>query len=129
MAAPEADSPPAEAAAEEPTPETDVIEEQADDLFADGTDLDFALEEEPEEPVPAEEIEDAVSDALEEDLPSEAESDLVGEGDATVIASLDDDDFNLDLTPEPEDDEGTATVIANSKSLPAAVSDVVVFGA
>ena len=116
VAASVADGPPAEAVAEEATPETDVIEEQADDLFTDGTDLDFALDEEPEETVPAAEIEDAVSDALEEDRkdPSlESDPAAVGEGDATVIASLDDDDFNLDLTPEPGDEEGTATVIAN----------------
>jgi len=108
--------PPKEDVALETTPEEDVLEEDAGDLFADGTDLDFALDEEPEETVPPTEIEDAVSDALEEDLEDlsfEAESEDTGEGDATMIASLDDDDFNLDLTPETEDEDETATMIAS----------------
>ncbi|BBO79011.1 hypothetical protein DSCW_64280 [Desulfosarcina widdelii] len=120
--------PPAPAVPEEPlpkedvavqaTPEEDVLEENDGYLFADGTDLDFALDEEPEETVPAEEIEDAVSDALEEDLEDfslEAEPEAPEEGDATVIASLDDDDFNLDLSPESDDEpeDETATMIAS----------------
>lgn len=107
---------PKEDVAVEATPEEDVLEENDGDLFADGTDLDFALDEEPEDSVPAEEIEDAVSDALEEDLEDfslEAESEAPEEGDATVIASLDDDDFNLDFTPEAEGEDETATMIAS----------------
>ncbi|MBC2712983.1 MAG: zinc-ribbon domain-containing protein [Desulfosarcina sp.] len=106
------------------TPETDVLAEDPDALLDDGPDLDFALEDEPEDGVSDTEIEDAVSDALDEDLAdipieSELEPDLALESDtddesgATVIASLDDDDLDLDLSPEHADEEGTATVIAN----------------
>jgi len=113
-------APPEEDTAAETAPEEDVLEEDAGDLFADGTDLDFTLDEETEETVPPTEIEDAVSDALEEDLEDisfEAESEDAEEGDATMIASLDDDDFNLDLSPESEgeseSEDETATMIAS----------------
>ncbi len=107
-----------------PAPETGVLAEDADTLFSEGTDLDLALDDEPEDGVSITEIEDAVSDALEDDLAdmvfdSETEPDLAFESDiddesgATVIASLDDDDFELDLSPEPANEDGTATVIAN----------------
>jgi len=115
-AAAEPDAPAAEDAGESPAPETDILEEDGSDLFADGTDLDFALDDEPEDPVAATEIEDAVSDALEEDLadmPAETESDIADESDATIIASLDDDDFNLDLSPGQGDEDAAATVIAS----------------
>ena len=107
------EAPPKEDAAVETAPEEDVFEEDAGDLFAAGTDLDFALDEEPEESIPPTEIEDAVSDALEEDLSFEVESEDAGEGDATMIASLDDDDFNLDLAHESEGEDETATMIAS----------------
>ena len=102
---------PAADTAEAPAPETDVLEEDAGDLFAEGSDLDFALDDEPEDAVASSEIEDAVSDALEEDMADLASTD--DESDATVIASLDDDDFNLDVSPDQEEEDAAATVIAN----------------
>ena len=104
------------------TPETGIIDEDADALFAEGTDLDFALDDEPGDGVSATEIEDAVSGALEDDLADQSfesdvepdpslESDAVDESGETVIASLD--DFDLDHTPEQTDDDGAATVIAD----------------
>jgi predicted Zn finger-like uncharacterized protein len=108
--------PTTEDASFEAIPEEDVLKEDAGDLFADGTDFDFALDEEPEESAPAPEIEDAVSDALEKDLEDFSfgdETEAVGEGEDTVIASLDDDDFNFDLSPESEDEDETATMIVN----------------
>ena len=98
------------------TPETEVLEEDAGALFAEGSDLDFALDDDPEDGVSGTEIEDAVSGALEEDLVDvsfESESDTTDESGATVIASLDDDEFNLDLSPEHADEDDTATIIAN----------------
>jgi pilus assembly protein FimV len=95
-------------------PEANIPEEDTDGLLDDGMDLDFALEDEPEEDVSDFEIEDAVSGVLDEDrtdIPSDPEP--ADEGDATVIASLDDDDFSLDLSPENFDEDGTATVIAS----------------
>jgi pilus assembly protein FimV len=73
------------------------------------------------------EIEDAVSDALDDDLAGmsfEAESEpdtalssgtagTSAESDATMIADLDDDDLNLDFSPEPADEETAAAVIAD----------------
>jgi len=108
------DTPAAADAADVHTPETDIL--------AEDTDLDFALEDEPEDGVSGTEIEDAVSDALEDDqadlsLEPEAEpdpaleSDIVGERDATVIADLD--DLDLDLSPEHANEDAAATVIAD----------------
>ncbi len=112
------------ASVDAPTPETEVLEEDTGALFAEGADLDFALDEELEEGGASAELDDAVSGVLDEDLAdvsveSESEPDLApgfdvdDENDATVISSLDDDDFNPDLSPEHSDDDGTATVIAN----------------
>ena len=111
MVAAESESLPEADTADAPAPETDVLEEDAGDLFAEGSDLDFALDDEPEDAVASTEIEDAVSDALEEDMADLSSID--DESDATVIASLDDDDFNLDPSPDQEDEDATATVIAN----------------
>ena len=100
--------------AEGQSPETDVLEEDAGALFAEGNDLDFALDDEPEDRVSGSELEDAVSDALDENLTDvSSESDSVDESGATVIASLDDDDLDLGLAPEEADEDGSATVIAN----------------
>ena len=121
------------------TPETDVIEEDAGLLFADGSDLDFALEDEPDDGASASEIEDAVSDVLNDDLDldlpfepaadedgitsiidnlDEDELDLSLDGQSevaeTVIADLDQEDFGLDVSPLTDGDpEGTDTIIAN----------------
>ena len=116
------DTPAAADAPDGHTPETGIIDEDADALFAEGTDLDFALDDEPGDGVSATEIEDAVSGALEDDLADRSfesdvepdpslESDAVDESGETVIASLD--DFDLDHTPEQTDDDGAATVIAD----------------
>lgn len=107
--------------ASEPTPGT--LEEGAKASF-DDTDLDLALEEEPEEGALDTEIEDAVSDALDEERADdlsgekpEADSSLEPEtaedSGATVIASLDDGDLELDLPLEDAGESGTATVIAD----------------
>lgn len=78
----------------------------------------------PETPMTAvPEIEDELSDLLDEDLAEASlesepapdlalESDTSDESDASILAGLDDDDLNLDLSPEPADEEGSATVIA-----------------
>ena len=103
------------------TSETEVLAEGADELFAEGTDLDFALEDEPEDGVSGTEIEDAVSDVLNDDLAEVAPeldaepgiapgSDIAEESDATVIADLD--DLDLDLS-ESTDEDAAATVIAD----------------
>ena len=124
MASAERDTPAAAESVDSHTPETDVLEEDAGVLFAEGSDLDFALDDETEDGVSATEIEDAVSGALEDDLAdisfeSEFEADLALESDiadesgATVIASLDDDDLDLDLSPDNTDEDGAATVIAD----------------
>jgi pilus assembly protein FimV len=96
-------------AADVQPPETNVLEEDTDALLEEGTDLDFALEDEPEEDLSDVEIEDAVSGVLDEDLSdlvTEPESDD-GRG-AADIASLDDDDLSLDLSPENVDEDETA---------------------
>jgi predicted Zn finger-like uncharacterized protein len=96
------------------SPELDALEEDPDVRFDGDADLDFALEDELDDDVPDVEIEDAVSDVLDDDqtdFPAEADADA--ESGATVIASLDDDDFNLDLSPEISDEDDTATIIAN----------------
>lgn len=107
-------------APDEQAPGADLLEKDADALLYDRSDLDFALEDEPEDGVSDIEIEDAVSDALNEDPPEpESEPDLALQADtdnesgATVIASLDDDDFDLDLSPEETSEDGASTVIAN----------------
>jgi predicted Zn finger-like uncharacterized protein len=116
------DTPAAADTVDAQTSETDVLAEDADTLFSEGTDLDFALGDEPEDGVSATEIEDAVTDALDDDMadlpldsdvePDPArESDIVGESDATVIADLD--DLDLDLSPEPTNQDAAATVIAD----------------
>ena len=103
-------------------PETEVLAEDAGALFTEDSDLDFALDDEPEDGVSATEIEDAVSGALEDDtaelsFQSDAEPGPVSESDAadesgeTVIASLD--DVDLDLAPEHPDEDAAATVIAD----------------
>ena len=105
-----------------PSPETDAIEEDPDAHVAEGTDLDFALDDEPEDGVSATEIEDAVSGALDDDLVDGAlefdaepdlagESDIADESDATVIANLD--DLDLDLSPASSEEDAAATVIAD----------------
>jgi pilus assembly protein FimV len=99
-------------AADVQPPETNVLEEDTDALLEEGTDLDFALEDEPEEDLSDVEIEDAVSGVLDEDLSdlvTEPESDD-GRG-AADIASLDDDDLSLDLSPENVDEDETAAAI------------------
>jgi predicted Zn finger-like uncharacterized protein len=104
------------------TPETEVLAEDAGALFAEDTDLDFALDDEPEDDVSGTEIEDAISGALEDDLadlPFESdtepgpvsESDVADESGETVIADLD--DVDLDLSPEHTDEDAAATVIAD----------------
>ena len=104
------------------TPETEVLAEDAGAFFAEDTDLDFALDDEPEDGVSATEIEDAVSGALEDDmadLPFESdaepdpafESDAADESGETVIADLD--DFDLDRSPEHTEEDAAATVIAD----------------
>jgi predicted Zn finger-like uncharacterized protein len=95
-------------------PELDAPEEDPDVRFDGDADLDFALEDEPDDDMSDVEIEDAVSDVLDDvqtDFPAEPAAD--DESGATVIASLDDDDFNLDLSPEISDEDDTATIIAN----------------
>jgi hypothetical protein len=69
-----------------PSPESDVLEEGPGVRVAEGTDLDFALDDETEDGVSATEIEDAVSGALDDDhggcsLESDDEPDLTGESD------------------------------------------------
>ena len=94
--------------------ELDAPEEDPDVRFDGDADLDFALEDEPDDDVSDVEIEDAVSDVLDDvqtDFPAEPDAD--DESGATVIASLDDDDFNLDLSPEISDEDDTATIIAS----------------
>ncbi len=121
-ASPTPDTPAAADAADVHTPETDILAEDTGALFSEDTDLDFALEDEPEDGVSSTEIEDAVSDALEDDQadlsfepeaePDPAlESDIVGESDATVIADLD--DLDLSLSPEHTNEDAAATVIAD----------------
>jgi pilus assembly protein FimV len=89
---------------------------------AEGTDLDFALDDEPEDGVSATEIEDAVSGALDDDLADASsehddepdltgESDIAVESDATVIANID--DLDLDLSPASSEEDAAATVIAD----------------
>ena len=122
LASAKPDTPAAADTADGHTPETEVLAEDAGALFAEGSDLDFALDDEPEDGVSATEIEDAVSGALEDDLadlsfesdaePGPAiESDVADESGETVIASLD--DVDLDLSPEHADEDGAATVIAD----------------
>ena len=124
LASAEPDTPAAANTVDAHTPETDVLEEDAGALFAEGADLDFALDDEPENGASTTEIDDAVSDALNEDVadisfetesePDLAiESDIADESGETVIASLDDDDLDLDFSPEHADEDGTATVIAD----------------
>lgn len=125
IASDEPDVPAAADTVDAHTPETDVLEEDAGALFAEGSDLDFALDDETEDGVSATEIEDAVSGVLDDvqaDISFESdfeqdlahESDIADESGATVIASLDDDDLDLDLLPETGgDSEGTTTVMAN----------------
>lgn len=94
--------------------EVDAPEEDLDARFDGDADLDFALEDEPDDDMSDVEIEDAVSDVLDDvqtDFPAEPPVD--DESGATVIASLDDDDFNLDLSPEISDEDDTATIIAS----------------
>ncbi|MCB2147857.1 MAG: DUF3426 domain-containing protein [Deltaproteobacteria bacterium] len=123
MASAGRDKPAAAESVESHTPETDVLDEDTAALFAEGTDLDFALDDETEDGVSANEIEDAVSGALDDgadiSFESEFETDLALESDiaddsgATVIASLDDDELGLDLSPDHTDEDGAATVIAD----------------
>jgi predicted Zn finger-like uncharacterized protein len=96
------------------SPELDAPEEDPDVRFDGDADLDFALEDGPDDDLSDVEIEDAVSDVLDDvqtDFPAEPDAD--DESGATVIASLDDDDFNLDLSPEISEEDDTATIIAN----------------
>ena len=111
-----------------------------------GDDLDLTADAEPEEDAAAGEIEAAVSDALDddltdmdfglssEDLALSSDADSADEGEATMIARLDDDaelgfddepdmtetvianlddDLDLELPTTDGDEDGTATVIAN----------------
>jgi predicted Zn finger-like uncharacterized protein len=96
------------------SPVMDALEEDFDARLDGDADLDFALEDEPDDNVADVEIEDAVSDVLDDvrtDFPAEA--DAADESGATVIASLDDDDFSLDFSPETSDEDDTATIIAS----------------
>jgi predicted Zn finger-like uncharacterized protein len=108
------DTPDAADTVDSHTPETDVLDEDPGAFFAEGTDLDFALDDEPEDGVSATDIEDAVSGALDEDMADISfESDIAAESGETVIASLDDDDLDLDLSSDHADEDGAATVIAD----------------
>ena len=110
----ELDTPAAADIVDSHTPETDVLDEDPGAFFAEGTDLDFALDDQTEDGVSATEIEDAVSGALDEDLADISfESDIADESGATVIASLDDDDLDMSLSPDHTDEDGAATVIAD----------------
>jgi pilus assembly protein FimV len=122
LAAAEPDTPMSTEAIDAHTPESDVLEEDSGALPAEGADLDFAMDDEPEDEVTTTEIEDAVSGALDDDLADVSnepdvesdlprESDIAEEDSATVIANLD--DLDLDLSPEDADDDGAATVIAD----------------
>lgn len=94
-------------------PETDVVEEDGGEALTKAAEPDVELEDEPDAAADTE-IEDAVSDALEEGAGRFPEPGTEpDDGDATMIASLDDDDFNLDLADDGADEDGTATVIAN----------------
>ncbi len=96
-----------------PSPETDAVEAENGDLSTEAPELDVKLEDKPEAAADTE-IEDAVSDALEENGGRFPEPGIEpDDGDATMIANLDDDDFNLDIAPDGVDENGTATVIAS----------------
>ncbi len=122
LASAKADMPGAAEPGDARTPETEVLVEDAGAFFTEDTDLDFALDDEPDDGVSATEIEDAVSGALEDDradLPFESDaapdpalaSDGADESVETVIADLD--DFDLDLSPEHTEEDAAATVIAD----------------
>ncbi|WP_319404806.1 zinc-ribbon domain-containing protein [uncultured Desulfosarcina sp.] len=124
MASAGIDTPAAADTVDSHTPETDVLDEETGALFAEGADLDFALDDETEDGESVTEIEDAVSGALDDDLadisfesdsePDLAlESDIADESGATIIASLDDDDLDMDFSPDHTDEDGAATVIAD----------------
>lgn len=90
-------------------------------------DLDFALDDAPEDQVADVEIEDAVSEILDEetvgiDFESETDSeagspmdafDSAEDSDATIIASLEDDEHDADLSLVTGDASGASTVIAD----------------
>jgi predicted Zn finger-like uncharacterized protein len=106
--------PPVEPEPPAPPAQADALDDGGGDLLSDAPQPDDELKDEPEE-APDTEIEDAVSDALEGDLGLDLEPapEAADDGDATIMASLDDDDLSLDSESDGADEDGTATVIAS----------------